>query len=213
MNTLGLAISEEMGESEKSVEHLNMIVETMQEMVSRFITGRGAFDRIISGARGRRDEFQRRVGELSAGGVNVFDRNYKPIAGSNPERFTTAYSERFDREFQSDFDGVVKEIEGAKYGLFVDANGYLPTHHSACSKPPTGNYETDLLNCRDKRIYRDTRSEQRRAANTEPFLLQTYMRDTGEVLSELSLPIYVDGKHWGAFIMGFDPDIFLSDAS
>ena len=29
------------------------------------------------------------------------------------------------------------------------------------------------------------------ASNTLPFLLQTYVRDTGEVLSEISLPVFV----------------------
>ena len=56
-----------------------------------------------------------------------------------------------------------------------------------------------------QRIYQSNRTEQRRCSHTEPLLLQTYMRDTGEILNDLSMPIYVDGKHWGAFIMGFDP--------
>jgi len=39
------------------------------------------------------------------------------------------------------------------------------------------------------------------------------MRDTGEILNDLSMPIFVDGKHWGAFIMGFDPKkMFSQDA-
>lgn len=204
-------ISKDMGASDKSVANLNIVVEKMQEMVAQFITGEGAFDRIIGFARGRRDGFADRIAAMAAGGVNVFDRNYREIAGSNPKRYHTAYATRFDTEFMAEFDAIVRETGGAKYAVFVDVNGYLPTHHSVCSKPPTGNYETDLLNCRDKRIYDNVRSEVRRAANTDPFLLQTYMRDTGEILSELSLPLHINGKHWGAFIMGFDPEIFLSD--
>ena len=55
-----------------------------------------------------------------------------------------------------------------------------------------------------KRIYASVESEFRRAKNTEPFLLQTYLRDTGEILSEFSLPIFVDGRHRSAFITGMD---------
>jgi len=33
--------------------------------------------------------------------------------------------------------------------------------------------------------------------------VQTYKRDTGEVMHDLSVPIYVDGKHWGGFRIGY----------
>lgn len=45
------------------------------------------------------------------------------------------------------------------------------------------------------------------AANTKPFLLQTYRRDMGGgqfvLMKDLSSPIVIRGKHWGAFRMGF----------
>ena len=45
------------------------------------------------------------------------------------------------------------------------------------------------------------------AANTKPFLLQTYRRDMGGgnfvLMKDLSSPIFVSGRHWGAFRMGF----------
>jgi methyl-accepting chemotaxis protein len=37
-------------------------------------------------------------------------------------------------------------------------------------------------------------------------LLQTYRRDTGEIMHDLSVPIYVNGKHWGGFRLGYRPD-------
>jgi methyl-accepting chemotaxis protein len=63
----------------------------------------------------------------------------------------------------------------------------------------TGDPARDLLNSRHQRIYQNNRTEQRRCSHTEQLLLQTYMRDTGEILNDLSMPIYVDGRHWGAF--------------
>jgi len=33
--------------------------------------------------------------------------------------------------------------------------------------------------------------------------LQTYKRDTGEVMHDLSVPIYVRGRHWGGFRVGY----------
>ena len=48
---------------------------------------------------------------------------------------------------------------------------------------------------------------QKAAANTKPFLLQTYRRDMGGgnfvLMKDLSSPIVIRGRHWGAFRMGF----------
>jgi methyl-accepting chemotaxis protein len=44
-------------------------------------------------------------------------------------------------------------------------------------------------------------------ANTKPFLLQTCRRDMGGgnfvLMKDLSSPILIRGRHWGAFRMGF----------
>jgi methyl-accepting chemotaxis protein len=45
------------------------------------------------------------------------------------------------------------------------------------------------------------------AANRKPFLLQTYRRDMGGgnfvLMKDVSSPILVRDRHWGAFRMGF----------
>jgi len=43
-------------------------------------------------------------------------------------------------------------------------------------------------------------------------MLQTYTRDTGEVLSEIALPIYLNSRHWGAIRVGFDPMVMMADS-
>ncbi len=103
----------------------------------------------------------------------------------------------------------LKQDIGAIYAIPVDINGYLPCHHTELSNPPTGNFEVDNLKSRNMRIYDNSAAEQRRASNTKPFLLQAFVRDTGEVLNDLSLPIYVNGKHWGALIIGLKPENLL----
>jgi methyl-accepting chemotaxis protein len=75
-------------------------------------------------------------------------------------------------------------------------------HNKKFSQPLTGDYDVDLVNNRTKRIFSD-RTGKRCGANTKPFLLQTYKRDTGEVMHDLSVPIYVNGKHWGGFRVGY----------
>jgi methyl-accepting chemotaxis protein len=45
------------------------------------------------------------------------------------------------------------------------------------------------------------------AASTRPFLLQTYRRDMGGgqfvLMKDVSSPIIVRGRHWGALRLGF----------
>jgi hypothetical protein len=33
--------------------------------------------------------------------------------------------------------------------------------------------------------------------------VQVYERDTGEKMWDISLPVYVEGRHWGAFRLGY----------
>ena len=70
------------------------------------------------------------------------------------------------------------------------------------TQPLTGDAHKDKDGNRTKRIFND-RTDIRAATNTEPFLLQTYMRDTGEVINGMSTPIIIDGKQWGAFRVGY----------
>ena len=41
---------------------------------------------------------------------------------------------------------------------------------------------------------------------TLPVLIQTYARDTGAVLSTMSVPLYVKGQRYGSVIIGWDPE-------
>ena len=50
--------------------------------------------------------------------------------------------------------------------------------------------------CRSKRIFDDPVGRQC-GQHEMPFLLQTYRRDTGEIMHDISAPVYVGGRHWG----------------
>lgn len=84
----------------------------------------------------------------------------------------------------------------------VDINGYFPTHNKCFAKPLTGNIEIDMMNSRTKRMFNDPTGI-RCGQHTDKFLLQTYKRDTGEIMHDVSAPIFVQGKHWGGFRVGF----------
>jgi len=66
----------------------------------------------------------------------------------------------------------------------------------------TGNEKTDFANNRTKRIFDDPVGR-RCGEHEHTFLLQTYRRDTGEIVHDISAPIYVKEKHWGGFRIGY----------
>ena len=70
-----------------------------------------------------------------------------------------------------------------------------------------GDAAWNTANCRNRRIFKD-RAVQKTAANTKPFLLQTYRRDMGGgqfvLLKEAAAPITVQGRHWGGMRLAFN---------
>ncbi|MBE0583813.1 MAG: methyl-accepting chemotaxis protein [Desulfofustis sp.] len=208
IDTLCQEIAGSMHSSEQSVETLSNLTESMLEMVSTFRTGEGTFDRLIGWAQTARERVQQEIGTIRKSGANIFDTAYRAVPNTNPQKFETSYTAAFHRSIQPLFDALKKEMDGVIYSIAVDRNGYSPTHHAEFSRPPTGNPQQDLIYSRHMRMFNSNKTEKRRCSHTKPMLLQTYMRDTGEILNDLSLPIMIDGKHWGALIIGFDPKNF-----
>jgi len=209
INDLSRQVSEMMADSEQHSLTLREETERMQEVVAHFKTGEGYLEQIVIRSKEFRDEIQSRLERLlKEQSLDVFDVDYQRVADTDPAKFTTVYDAVLEQQFQPLYDRMTQELEGTSYCLCVDTNGYGPTHNSMFAKPLTGDYQTDLLYSRDKRFFDDP-TGLRSARNTNPFLLQTYARDTGEVLSDLSLPIMVAGRHWGAIRLGFDPHILL----
>ncbi|HEY9101130.1 methyl-accepting chemotaxis protein [Chitinimonas sp.] len=204
-----LAINERMQRSAAATRDLSKVADSVQELTGRFVLGHGPLDAAISRAIAVRDKMQDRIAALAQDGLDVFDQRYQPIAGTDPQKFLTAYTERFAREFQPGYDALVKTTPGGKFCLLVDNQGYGPSHNSWYSKAPTGDRATDLVNSRDKRLFNDP-AGLRAARNKQRFLLQTYVRDTGEIMTELDLPIMVGGRHWGGLRLGFDAAILLA---
>jgi HAMP domain-containing protein len=84
--------------------------------------------------------------------------------------------------------------------LGSDINGYMPTHTTRFMKPVTGDKEKDLVGNRAKAIA-NYEVAKKAGASEEPILVQDYVRDTGDLMWDISSPVYVKGKHWGAFRM------------
>lgn len=192
-----------MQDASRRVDEVRVATEELQGVLAGFRTGGTAFDALVDTTTALRDQVLACLERHAAGGANIFDQQYRAIAQSDPPRFTTSYDRVVERDLQQLFDRVLTDLPGAAYALAVDNRGYAPTHNTKFSRPSTGQREHDLVYCRNKRIFDDPVGI-RLAKNREPFLLQTYLRDTGEVINDLSMPIMFQGKHWGAVRIGYD---------
>ncbi|HIP44909.1 MAG TPA: methyl-accepting chemotaxis protein [Sulfurospirillum arcachonense] len=135
---------------------------------------------------------------------NLFDRNYRAVEGTNPQKFTTAYDKFCDAVLPAIQEKVLSMDKNIAYAISTDPKGYVPTHNNKFAKAMTGDFEKDLVGSRSKRIF-DDRTGGRCGNHTKKLLLQTYKRDTGEIMHDLSVPIIVNGKHWGGFRVGYFP--------
>lgn len=204
-------IKTEMDRSQGYSDELEISTEESQELLSRFIIGYGAFENIIQSARTCKKQIDQQLETLKQS-CNLFDHNYQRTnPGQEPAKFNTNYVGTFDTKLQPLFDRFVQMHPEFIYTVLVDKKGYIGTHHKVASTPISGNFDIDLAKSRNRRIFFNVTAEKRRATHTQPFLLQTYIRDTGEILSELSIPVYIDGKHWGAFIIGFNPQVLITE--
>ena len=132
----------------------------------------------------------------------LFSRHYTPIPNTNPQKFKSAFDQLTDHIFPAIQDEVLGKHPEMAYVFSVAEDGYCPTHNKRSSQPLTGDYKKDLRFNRTKRIFSDAVGL-RCATHEIPFLLQTYRRDTGEILHDISAPIYVKGRHWGGLRIGY----------
>lgn len=153
-----------------------------------------------------------RIGELFAKAIaegrisreDLFSGQYTPIAHSEPQKYNSRFDGFTDRVLPALQESFLKKHSNATYAIATDLRGYVPTHNDRFCQPLTGIPEKDLVGNRTKRIFND-KAGARCGAHTEIVLVQTYKRDTGEVMHDLSVPIYVDNQHWGGFRVGYPP--------
>jgi methyl-accepting chemotaxis protein len=121
----------------------------------------------------------------------MFDTFYVPIPNTNPQQFHTRYDALTDQAIQNILDRYLDKDPKLLFVVAVDRNGYVPTHNTRSRD-------------RSKRLFND-RTGLAAARNKEPLLVQKYARDTGETIYDLSVPLFVHKRHWGAIRFGYQP--------
>jgi methyl-accepting chemotaxis protein len=166
----------------------------------------------------------------------LFDVSRVPLEGFDPPKLSTAYDALVDEQLMALYDRTLAESPWLALATGSDLNVYAPAHARPLCADWTGEPARDLIGNRIKRVMTDTpalvranrvgiagrelphrpltRSEFRTAGcdlaqppdGEQRRLVQTYARDTGAILTLLSVPVYVHGERWGAACIGWDPD-------
>ena len=143
-------------------------------------------------------------GEISLD--QLMDENYREIPGTDPKQYLTKYVEFTDRILPPIQDPLQKADPRVVFCVAWAKGGYLPTHNPNYRLPQGPDPVWNNAHCRNRRLFND-RAVKKVAANTKPFLLQTYRRDMGGgnfvLMKDVSSPIWIRGRHWGAFRLGF----------
>jgi len=136
----------------------------------------------------------------------LMSENYREIPGTDPKQYMADYVDFTDRVLPAIQDPVQKSDPRIAFCVAWARSGYLPTHNPEYMHKQGPDPVWNNAHCRNRRLFTD-RNVKKIAANTKPFLLQTYRRDMGGgnfvLMKDLSSPIFVRGRHWGAFRMGF----------
>jgi methyl-accepting chemotaxis protein len=161
---------------------------------------------VIDTAKQISDAFETAVARGDITVDQLMDEKYREIAGTDPKQYLTDYVAFTDRILPSIQDPIQKSDPRIVFCVAWARGGYLPTHNPNYRLPQGPDPVWNNANCRNRRLFSD-RAVKKVAANTKPFLLQTYRRDMGGgnfvLMKDLSSPIFVRGRHWGAFRMGF----------
>lgn len=127
---------------------------------------------------------------------------YTKIADSKAAepRYHSQFDWYTDLYVQGFEDEILHSNPDLIYATALDRNTYTPTTHTEFSQTPTGDPQHDKAVARSKRKY-DTELHRKAAQSLVP-IMQSYPRDTGDMVWDLAVPIIVKGEHWGAFRVG-----------
>jgi methyl-accepting chemotaxis protein len=144
-----------------------------------------------------------RVGERAISLADLFDTEYKPIPGTNPQQFTSRSLAQLETWLTPIQERLKASDSAIVFCASVDRNGYLPVHNTIYSQPQRPEDPIwSAANCRNKRIF-DDRAGLTCARSMQPYHIHVYRRDMGGgqfvMLKEYVAPITINGRHWGGF--------------
>ena len=115
--------------------------------------------------------FERAIaaGEITA--ADLFDKDLRPIAGTNPQQYMTRYLRFLDRAVCPIIDPVLAFDPRVVWCAPTDHNKMIPCHNPKFRQPNRADPVWNAAHSRNRRIYPD-KTAATVASNTEPFVLQ-----------------------------------------
>jgi len=139
---------------------------------------------------------------VAAGEVTIddlFDEDYKLIPGSNPEQYETRAAALMERVAPLVQEPIYENEECVRGACLHDRNGHRPMMNLQFSQAQGPDPAWNKKHARSKGFVSDA-AGLAAAHNTEPVLMQVYRRTAMgvvELTKEVSVPIFVRGRHWG----------------
>lgn len=151
------------------------------------------------------ESFEQAVARGEISEADLFDFRYSEIPGTDPQQMMAPFTTLTDRLLPPIQEPILEFDRSVVFCATIDRNGYLPTHNNKFSQPQGDDPVWNAANCRNRRIF-DDRVGIAAGTNTEPFLVQAYRRDMGGtfvMMKDVSAPVYVNGRHWGAVRLAY----------
>ncbi|WP_394727578.1 methyl-accepting chemotaxis protein [Altererythrobacter sp. GH1-8] len=193
-----------------------------QRMEELELTASEMFDRMVHAGLSPRDEamvelakdeaqsLKHSIEQAIADGAlsqdDIFDQNYIPVEGTNPQLYRTRFSEWADANIRPQFDRMEQMSHEIIGGVCTDMNGWLPTHSSAFSRQPTGDFEHDNAYCRNgiKYLAGVDRMAKRSKAD---YMMAVYRSEASaggyQVVRNVYVPLVISGRRWGDFELAY----------
>jgi methyl-accepting chemotaxis protein len=137
---------------------------------------------------------------------DLFDNNYMPIEGTNPQQYRTRFVDFCETVLPGIQEPLLASDRRMVFCVAVDRNGYLPVHNAIYSEPQRqGDVLWNTQHARNRRIF-DDRAGLSAGRVVRPYIIQNYPRDMGDrvvMMWEIGAPIRVLGKQWGGFRMAY----------
>lgn len=165
----------------------------VREVQARALAAAAAFEAAIA------------AGEIAI--EDMFDEDYRPVPGSDPQQVTTRFTALAERLLPAIQEPALAADPRIVFCAAVDRNGYLPAHNLKFSAPQRpGDPVWNAANCRNRRLFND-RVGLAAGRSVRPFLVQTYRRDMGggqfALMKDASAPIVIGGRHWGGLRLAY----------
>ncbi|WP_460238362.1 methyl-accepting chemotaxis protein [Aurantivibrio plasticivorans] len=204
---LGDDIRSNMGEIFVQTDVMRDTTNIALQQLAKFRTRDGVIEPLVQVLFERREVVVNVLNELLNEGVDIFDRNYRKVEGSNMGKYDVSYREPLARKLQHILDEwhTPENNKGALYWLPSDDQTYVCINRSEVSQPETGDIQYDAAHSRYMFFSITNEQEKRNAADCGEISMGSLVIPGGMIVITIFVPIVVQGKRWGIFSLGVLP--------